>query len=170
MTRPTYETESDRQAEQAIAETVARAWRCALYKLPISYGFDFAVIRGHKPEKVVAFVEVKRRHHSFGIYDDIMLSALKLMKAKQVGVPVYFVVQWDDKTGYCELTDDLWESLAWGGRTSKTRDAADIEPVVHIPMARFKIIARTEEKVDTETGEVTEESAPVDASFGWEVK
>jgi hypothetical protein len=71
-----------------------------------------------------------------------MISAHKIMAARQImetfSVPVYLIIGFTDgiKIHCIEYNCDYYK-LEYGGRTVRTRDPQDLEPVVHIPMNMF---------------------------------
>lgn len=144
MTRPRYESSGDRDNEQAFKERLA-VGKCIAHKLPISYHVDFFAMREGRP----VWIEYKRRRHHFGQYDDVMLSALKWWHgtslAIRTGGTFVFAVEFDDQTRSVKWSEaDQWQPrLEYGGRTSKTRDGADVEPVVHIEVTRFEFMWAT---------------------------
>ena len=107
--RPLYESEEDLNEEGKIITDLCAAWDCDYYKLPISYRLDFLLET--KDKHPLGFVECKRRDFHWNQYPDIMISLSKVITAMNLGVAT--------------------------GRTLNTRDSADIEPVVHIPVGEF---------------------------------
>jgi hypothetical protein len=76
-----------------------------------------------------------------------MIGLHKLMTAQGLsrvsGLPCMLVVRWQDKIGMVKLPEGAipeWWHISNGG-TTKRNDARDIEPVVHIPVARFKVLS-----------------------------
>lgn len=136
--RPAYETNQDLKNQEKAIEALRKAWHCSTRPLPPKSPFDYAVVKSDG--SIPGFVEVKCRKCKYGQYPDIMLSWHKLREACAVGRTVVLLVQWNDCLGWVELTDDLWETLEWGGRTAKTRDAWDEEPIIKIKNEKFKII------------------------------
>jgi len=139
MGRPMYETADHRLAEDAVRDLIAVNWRCKVEKMPISYKLDFAAVR---ERIVVAFLEVKCRQHRFGQYPTLMLSAAKWQAgcalAETYHIPFGLVIGWQDGVYWCRAQNDPSIRLEWGGRSTQTRDSADIEPVVHVPVGQFK--------------------------------
>lgn len=135
-----YETPKDLYREQQIIQKVCAWWTCDAEKLPISYKFDYAIC---KAGDIVGFVEVKHRFVNWGQFPDIMLSLSKFTAASQLyevtRKPCLFVVGTEDgQVHYTQLQNiDPGMTLKFGGRTTNTRDQADIEPVYHIPNHLF---------------------------------
>ena len=136
--RPMYETQEQITNEEKVRLFLEERMKGKLHKLPISYRLDWILF---KDGKAKAVVEYKRRKCSMNQYPDIMLSLGKWnagldYKIKN-GMKFVFVVQFTD--GFAMyIHDDKHEAdIRWGGRTAQTRDSADIEPVVHIPITRF---------------------------------
>jgi hypothetical protein len=137
--RPHYETEIDRLGEEQLRQKLEQAIGGSFYKLnPPAYRVDwFHTVNG----KGVAFVEAKRRNRTFTQYPDVVLSAHKYADgvnlAEGTGLSFCLVVEFTDCIAIAFLEKSLKLPTSYGGRTSKTRDAGDIEPVVHIPMSCF---------------------------------
>ena len=134
-----HETSVDLGNEQTIARVLESAWQCDLHKIPKQYRLDFMATRGGKP---VSFVEVKRRHQDRLKYDTLILSLSKIIHARELtettGLPCFFAVEFDDCIAYTELRTGF--PIVWGGRTVRTRDSRDFEPVVNIPTHEMRII------------------------------
>ena len=142
--RPFYESERDRINEQRIARRIEKAWRLDLHKMPVSYRLDFAAVRDGV---IVGWIEVKRRRirREWG---SVMLAVSKWREgcilSSSTGGGWAFVVEnsEDGKLWWCDCSDMMEEEeslrIEWGGRTKATRDAGDVEPVIHIPTRRFK--------------------------------
>ena len=138
--RTTYETESDLASESSVASWIAVTLSAEVAKVPVSYGVDAMLSRDGQ---LIAWLEIKCRHGMrWGQYPDVMISVLKLRAAAglkaSTGADTIFVVA--DETGEIRATNLCKTQTSWirfGGRTAQTRDSADIEPVCHIPLARF---------------------------------
>ena len=144
--RPIYESKEDLSEESKIVSDLCAAWDCVYHKLPISYRLDFLLETKHSPstpQRPLGFVECKRRNIYWNQYPDIMISLSKLIAAMNMevatGLVTNFVVKANDALMWCRLNDaggrEDWVRM--GGRTSDTRDDADIEPVIHIPVCEF---------------------------------
>lgn len=140
MGRPRYETKKDLERERYIADTLRAAWSVEMCKLPDHQHIDFALVDASG--KITCLVEVKWRSFEWGQYPDVMLSASKVLKAREFfevfAVPALFVVcDRNNDIRYCRIesrTDTLW----WGGRTAKPRDSQDAEAIIRIPVGEFK--------------------------------
>lgn len=128
--RPTYESEEDRANEQAVIDGIAGKFGLTSQKLPISYGLDYALYK--KWGQLSSFVEVKCRNNESTKYKTIMVSLLKVMKAKELsdatGARCLFVVEWTDRLGIFDLCKP--DFIGWGGRVDRN-DNDDMEPVAH---------------------------------------
>ena len=95
--------------------------------------------------KQVGWGEYKRRDMVWGQYPTIVLSDRKvadLIRLADVSGKALFFVEANDGLRYAEVhAADRFE-IEIGGRTCKTRDSADVEPVVHLKTIRFKEVAR----------------------------
>ena len=139
-----YETSADRSAELEIAGVIETTMKCRMFKMPMRYGLDFMAMR---EGKAVAFIEVKDRKCMSTTYDTYMIGLHKLMTAQGLsrvsGLPCMLVVRWQDRLGMVKLPEGAipeWWHISNGG-TTKSNDARDIEPVVHIPVARFRVLS-----------------------------
>lgn len=135
--RPMYETEADLENESDIAEKISHTFKVALDKMPISYGLDFFVT---KADKAIGVMEVKKRNIKHDAYPTFMISLLKWNKGLQFhyqnklrfSIAIMFN---DGLYRYVFREEDLDKIyFEFGGRTKTTRDSADLEPVVRIPM------------------------------------
>ena len=137
-----YENSDDLTNESTAKKVIEDRWRCRLVKLPRSYRVDFAAVRDGS-ERVVSWVEYKRRRMQWGQYPTIVLSLSKLMAMQEyesLGTPALFVVEDNDgdiRYYRVGVSGDYKGMLEIGGRTVQTRDPADVEPVVMIPIDRF---------------------------------
>jgi hypothetical protein len=143
MSRPLYETQSDRDNELRAIPMIEKAFHGVARKLPDNHFSDFVVIDGLS--KVIAYVEYKKRKFMWGDYPTVILSVTKFAKlvaSKEIRVRSFFVVE--DSSGEVKALDihraDLDYRVEYGGRTSNTRDSRDIEPVVHLSSAQFRTI------------------------------
>jgi hypothetical protein len=138
--RPRYETSEDRSHEESFANMLHERAGITAWKLPVSYAVDFFAL---STEDRPIWIEFKRRHHQFGKYPDVILSALKWWNAtsltSRTGGTLVFAVEFDDQTRVCHWDpDNPWKPrISHGGRTRDTRDTADVEPVAHIDLVRF---------------------------------
>lgn len=139
--RPLYETQEDLSSEAAVAEHLAKIWKCEMSKLPIRYHLDFVAQRG---KNAVAFCEVKVRNYSMdqiGKMGGYMLSLGKWSSAKQMceasGLPFILVVKATDGIWFALIDSFKPDSVIVNGRTDRS-DWQDIEPCVLIKQSRFK--------------------------------
>lgn len=142
MTRPIYETSSDRQKEAQVAETLASIWLCEIVKMKPACVVDYAIKRSGK---IVAVMEIKCRNYTFQELDEmggLILSAHKLQSAKAWTDThdIAFVLALGLPDGI--YAETLW-SLHWpvfdlviAGRYDRG-DKQDTEPCGLIPMERF---------------------------------
>jgi hypothetical protein len=142
--RPTYQSEADEAEEREIALRLA-ALGCEVARNKRYYPFDFSVIKGGR---IVGLAEFKRRRHPYGTYPTIILSLHKFAAATNyhhaTNLPIAFFVRWDgDQVGLCDLhklkPEDVTISI--GGREDRN-DSEDMEPVIHIPIAKFRGLKR----------------------------
>jgi len=140
MNRPKYETESDREAENAIADRFAEEYAGTQLEFPEFSRIDRLFTRRGKPR---AWLEIKRRNHECGRYNTYALSAKKYQSmvrlAKITNVPSILVVGFTDLIAWVNL-DELGALSMWQGGRDDRDDPQDEEYMVHIPIARFKFI------------------------------
>ena len=138
--RPRYESATDLSHEESFVNMLHERAGITAYKLPVSYAVDFFAIANKRP----IWIEFKRRKHTYGTYPDVVLSALKWWHATSLadrtGGSFAFAVAFDDQTRVAHWNPDSpWTpEFTHGGRTRNTRDFADIEPVAHIDIDRFR--------------------------------
>lgn len=141
MTRPTYENGETLAHEKKVFAVLEEAWKCKLYKLPISYGVD---AMAEREGKLVSWIEFKGRKHKHDEYPTLILSVLKVLSGvrlrKLTGARFMLVIDFQDGLYFVDMSSILDDKLdiRMGGRTKATRDREDIEPVVHIPIELFK--------------------------------
>ena len=136
MSRPIYYDQRNVDNETNAISLIQRIWDCDVQQTEYMAPVDFLLIRDGKS---IGSVEYKRRKHNHGDYSTVMISAHKLDHIETLG-PLYFLIQWDDKWGYAELTEEHRKTVKIGGRTVQTRDSGDIEPVAHIPISQFEVV------------------------------
>lgn len=106
------------------------------------YPVDFV---GVKRGCVTTFMELKTRHNPRLAYADYMISLTKYLAGAEIarvtGLNFQICVHWIDAVG-------VWDwrrmqptnlNIKIGGRRDRG-DAADIEPVVHLPLSEFLIL------------------------------
>lgn len=138
MSRPRYETARDLAAESNAAGVIAAAWGVEVKKIPDSYGADWMIERDGSH---VGWGEYKRRNMVWGQYPTVVLSVRKvvdLIRLADVAGRSLFFVEANDGIRYASVLAHDQFRITMGGRTCRTRDAADVEPVVQIPVDRFK--------------------------------
>lgn len=134
--RPTYENDASREDEETAIKQVVDKWDCEAYKLPVSYRADYALVR---KGIVMAFAEVKTRKATSTYFESYMLSLSKYNAlceiSRNVGTKSLLIVKWSDRVTFATIPcGDV--KVRMGGRTDRG-DAADIEPVVYIPITEF---------------------------------
>ena len=139
MTRPIYETQTDRNNERRIAVKIEKHYGCILSKMPMKLSLDFMAIRDGK---AVAFIEARQRKIAMNTYPTYMLSLYKAMQARSLtmttGLPCFLAVQWTDKAGIAKLPPAHENMHVEMGGTTRRDDPQDIEPMVHFDIANFK--------------------------------
>jgi hypothetical protein len=140
--RQQYESQQDLHNEQTVSGVLQQAWKIAVHKLPISYKVDFVAMREGKAKAVI---EIKSRKAKHDQYPTLLLSLSKwnhgIDYVKCNGLDFLIVAQYEDGIYYHKYSDDDEFDIRWGGRTSKTRGSADVEPVIHIPTSVMRKVA-----------------------------
>mgnify|MGYP003625443258 CR=1 FL=1 len=140
--RTIYEQEHNRLDETNVVPVLEEHLKGQAIKLPPLYFADFAMVGNDG--NILSFVEFKKRNMKFGQYPTIMLSSSKWLRLKSVELlrqRALFVVQCIDGVWAVDLTrPDLKFDLVYGGRTKQTRDNADVEPCLMIPISQFRLL------------------------------
>lgn len=138
--RPLYESQQDLLRERAVADQLSRRWNCEIYKMPVRYQIDWAMLRDGE---LKAFAELKIRNNEIGKYETFMISLGKWVFGNQLsvisGVPFFVVVKWSDGLFWHEA-GTAPVTITMGGRFDRN-DSQDFEPVVHISTSAFKRIS-----------------------------
>lgn len=138
MTRPAYQSNKDTEHEVAFMERL-RARGFQIDRLKSFYPCDFLISKGG----VIALAEYKRRRVLQQTYPTIILSVHKFTEIKVMAQMIrskfLFYVEFDDGLCVADLTEHQPEpgAVKIGGRTDRG-DAADMEPVIEIPIEIFK--------------------------------
>jgi hypothetical protein len=115
-------------------------------KMHMKYGADFALMSPSRG--IVAFAEVRRRHHPFAKYPDVILSLLKwqtMMGLERDTLrPALLVFEFNDgiyehRVGYHSNPNMWFGGRAMGGKKGRG-DSQDKEPVVKIPQEQWVTI------------------------------
>jgi len=138
--RPLYESQQDRDNEQALSSIIEAEFNCQLTKMPIKLSLDFMATRDGS---AVAFIEARQRKTKMLQYPTYMISLYKVMMANTLtqatGLPCFLAVQWSDAAGICKLpAEDM--DIQTGG-TMRRGDPQDIEPVAYFDVASFKVLS-----------------------------
>jgi len=152
MTRPRYETDEDRKNQQAAADRIASVMGWHLEHVG-GQRIDLWAYDTPEHDNLLCVIEYKNRRHHKGVYHTVILSHHKwecgVNTGRHYAVPFWLVVEWQCGTmGVLQqLPASGYEPRVQqdGGRTVQTRDAHDVEPVVHLPVYMFKTLdqART---------------------------
>ena len=141
MNRPLYESNTDLNNEQYVAQKIGAVWGCEFKKMPIRYHLDFVLTKG---DKAVAFCEVKSRNYTMQRIDEMggyLMSIGKWSAAKNLseasGLPFILVARTLDGIWYTVVKDFKPDDVLVRGRTDRN-DWQDIEPCVLLKCERFK--------------------------------
>lgn len=134
-----YETALDIRREHEVKDILETAWGMSLKKMPIVYHIDYMGIRNQTAQ---AWIEIKARNITMDQYPTIMLSLAKFIHGvdlyRVTKAPFIFVVRTIDGIFY-HTYDPMYQYVVeYGGRTARTRDGMDLEPVVKIPTEWFR--------------------------------
>jgi hypothetical protein len=139
--RPIYETTEDLKNERDVADYLSSIWGCEFVKLKISYGLDFAVVKGNE---VVSVAEVKCRNYTSDQIDrlgGLMLSASKAHRAgewmNRHEIQFLLIAKLKDGLFISAIEDWSPYDVKIAGRTDRG-DWQDVEPCCMIPMSEFK--------------------------------
>ncbi len=138
--RPLYESQQDRDNEQALARIIEAKFNCQLTKMPIKLSLDFMATRDGS---AVAFIEARQRKTRMRQYPTYMISLYKVMMANTLtqatGLPCFLAVQWSDAAGICKLPSSDMD-IQTGGSTRRN-DPQDIEPMAYFDVSAFKVLS-----------------------------
>lgn len=133
------ETEKDRRNQRAAQEYIEKLFNWELYELPIDYRADWLAIQD---EAHVGLVEFKRRNYSHRDFDTVFLNSKKYSECKtladHLGIPFYYVNQWDDKIGIIQPTiADVMRGKVRMVRSDYRDNTDDNYMMIHLPLDRF---------------------------------
>jgi hypothetical protein len=140
MVRPRYESKESLSKEHDTIREIERAWKCKAQKMPVKYTFDYGL---YYNGELKAVAELRYRNVSSTTYPTIICALYKLHAARDFaldGLKPYFIVTFKDGTFYHEFKCwDTFYKIDQGGRTDRG-DWQDMEPVIRIPIEKFKKI------------------------------
>lgn len=138
-----HETDADRQRESAIAERIARAWRCELQKLGRISPIDYAIKRDGR---VAGWLEIKTQNktedqlRAWGILIDVEKMVAAHSFAIVTGLPVFIAVNTLAGLYYSRVGPHLApEAVKICGRSDRG-DPRDTSPACAYPFELFKLI------------------------------
>ena len=149
MTRTQYETPEDEARQEVVQEKLRKYTGNEILTVPKSYHVDCCEATRYDHDligwwNVTGWWEIKCRDNSSSCYPTLMISLQKIMRGIEISnftkLPFRLAIQYTDKLMIADVDKNIPIGYKWGGRTVKTRDPADIEPVIHIPMSHFKEI------------------------------
>jgi hypothetical protein len=138
-----YETETDRQNEREIVRQflelrgIDMSTGRSVEKLPVDYGFDFALLSAGNTRRLQAVIEVKERAR---LYDTVMLSLSKFRQGTQFareGIPALFVIRSPQGLYWYKFSGEDKPprvEIAFGGRAGRDKQ----EPIALIPLNLFR--------------------------------
>jgi hypothetical protein len=140
--RPIYETEETKAVELAMAAELSKRWGCDVVKLPRAYRLDYGARRD---QRLLGWLELKRRYRNFVDHDRVFLSLQKVMGARELNavsvLPCFLVIQFDDGFFYANILKG-GRAIEFRGRTDRG-DWQDQEAVIAIPCDDFREIKPT---------------------------
>jgi hypothetical protein len=149
--REQYENEQTLANEAKVMRNFAAARKLTYHKLPKSYEVDYLTF--NEMGEPVSVVEVKCRNINHNDFPTFYIALRKFMKGFEYvqffgHIQGWFaftiLVLWNDATGVYTFGDTTKIYTDFSGRTVQTRDSADLEPMVHIPIDEFEIRLRNE--------------------------
>jgi hypothetical protein len=127
--RQRYCTKADKQNEQIVMERLAKFFDVSFELTTGETPYDGRLMFG---SKVLAFVEVKRRHFKWGDYPDVNIDKHKVDRMLDAAKPhramcVFAILTDDDQVWWCELTPKVYTDAVPkdGLRTRNVRDEWD---------------------------------------------
>ena len=146
--RPWYETKTDREREQIIADRFAAMWSqvlgCELHpvkrKVVDGHEIDFDVV---DQDGVVRLrVEAKYRDHRLGQFPTLFIGTGKMERAYELwesdDKPVFFAVAFKcGQFAYGDLCYPAEREVKYGGRRDRN-DPRDEEMMLHIPLDQLR--------------------------------
>jgi len=135
-----FETPYDLEREYIFAKYIESKFDCILYKLDASYSIDFGCIKNNK---LVCWVELKRRKNSSKAYPTYMLNNYKLCRglslSEHTQIPFILAVEFTDSRLWvnCNEVSKTNPALRFMSKRKK-RVEDDAEPMTLIPMKYFK--------------------------------
>jgi hypothetical protein len=140
MSRPTYETEKDREKEQEVVKAIwkARGWKA--YSTPTLSCVDLVITL---PDgSVRCFGEVRTRNIEYGKYEDVMFSAKKMKTiielSKLTHLPTYLILNLIDGIFIMNCPDSMNAINVKRSGSTRRNDPMDIEENCHLPWGQFK--------------------------------
>lgn len=141
--RSKYQSEEDLKNEREVVAVLCDAWKCKAEKTPDFYPVDWSF---QKDREVKALGEIKCRDKSYQTY---MLSLHKFSEmckqSETTGVPYLLIVRWPEKDvkviRWVSVKRDIVLRVIHGGRKDRG-DPQDMEPMVEIDLAAFKLITQ----------------------------
>jgi hypothetical protein len=141
MSRPIYESPDDRGCEEVFRQFLnfLLPEPRTVVGTPTVTTFDFVVIDANT-KAVHSLHEFKRRHHNYGDFSTLHISAEKLLNiratAEVMHVPGYLHIGWNDQTKYFDLKNLSSCGYVWNGRVDRN-DGKDMEIMADIPIEMF---------------------------------
>lgn len=144
MAVPIFETKTDRYHQTAAAFRVRRHFDCELIQteesLHLAWDYEF-----YRDRELVGLGGYKRRHYwrnSFNTYAVSHQDYRKLCAAAaEHGVPCAVFVEWNgDDIGFVDTRRVNEDDVRPGGRSPRPGSIRDLEPMLHIPIRRFKVV------------------------------
>lgn len=136
------ESDADMETEQHVADKCCSVWSCMAERSYKGGPYDYRLLRDGI---LVALLEVRRRNVNSDTYADLFMSERKhrqlLGLASSYGVPMVFVVSFDDGDRWIDLTlhPRLGTSFASRGTNpAGGARATDRELCVLIPVAKMR--------------------------------
>jgi len=145
MTRPTYDNADLLKHEDEIRRVLEKHFHCNLHKLPIRYFAYWLAVRGGRVVAVMEFKSCANRDVPFSKWTDKHLSVAKIITclslANSFNVKFLLVCEFIDLIAYIHIDETVFEyDLTFAN--NYRNDSQDVEPMLMLPMNKFKIIKR----------------------------
>jgi hypothetical protein len=136
-----FATDEDNAAQVQAAQAIGRGFGCEVHHFGHLAAIDCYATRAGR---LVGVIEIKHRTHAIATYPTVYLNLRKWMAltlaAVGVGVPGLFVVAWVDALGWVDVADVDPRRIKVGGLVRQVKSCNDIEPVIEIPTAQFRLL------------------------------
>lgn len=137
-----FQTADDRASEEAVADVLARAWKCEIRHFADLSPLDWYGIRHNR---IVGVLELKCRSHPIDKFPTVFLSVRKWLALQfaslGLAVPGIFVVQFADVLRWIPVADVDARAVRLAGGVRRIKSASDTEPLIEVPIAQLRAVS-----------------------------